>query len=79
MAVPVRPLSEINEEAIRLLSKEMGAADTARFISQFTTAFGASTSTMCFSLVLTSETSRSELPPRKSVNHVPDLFCQGST
>lgn len=40
MAVPVRPLSEINEEAIRLLSKEMGAADTARFISQFTTGFG---------------------------------------
>jgi hypothetical protein len=40
MAVPVRPLSEINEEAIRLLSREMGAADTARFISQFTTGFG---------------------------------------
>jgi len=40
MAVPVRPLSEINEEAIRLLSKEMGAADTARFIGQFTTGFG---------------------------------------
>lgn len=40
MTAPVRPLSEINEEAIRLLSKEMGAADTARFISQFTTGFG---------------------------------------
>jgi hypothetical protein len=40
MAVPVRPLSDINEEAIRLLSREMGAADTARFISQFTTGFG---------------------------------------
>jgi len=40
MAVPVRPLSEINEEAIRLLSQEMGAADTARFINQFTTGFG---------------------------------------
>jgi hypothetical protein len=40
MAVPVRPLIDINEEAIRLLSREMGAADTARFISQFTTGFG---------------------------------------
>jgi hypothetical protein len=40
MAVPVRPLSDINEEAIRLLSREMGAADTARFISQFTTGLG---------------------------------------
>jgi hypothetical protein len=40
MAVPVRPLSDINEEAIRLLSREMGAADTARFIRQFTTGFG---------------------------------------
>ena len=40
MAVPVRPLNDINEEAIRLLSREMGAADTARFISQFTTGFG---------------------------------------
>ena len=40
MAVPVRPLSDINEEAIRLLSREMGAADTARFIRQFATGFG---------------------------------------
>ncbi len=40
MAVPTRPLSEINEQAIRLLAKEMGPADAARFISQFTTGFG---------------------------------------
>ena len=40
MAVPARPLSEINEEAIRLLVREMGAADAARFISQFTTGYG---------------------------------------
>lgn len=40
MAVPARPLSEINEQAIRVLSKEMGPADTARFISQFTTGYG---------------------------------------
>ena len=40
MAVPARPLSEINEQAIRLLVRELGAADAARFISQFTTGYG---------------------------------------
>jgi hypothetical protein len=40
MAVPVRSLSEINDEAIRLLVREMGAADAARFIGQFTTGSG---------------------------------------
>ncbi len=40
MAVPARPLSQINEQAIRLLVREMGAADAARFISQFTTGYG---------------------------------------
>ena len=40
MAVPARPLSEINEQAIRLLVRELGAADAARFISQFTMGSG---------------------------------------
>ena len=40
MAVAVRPLVEINEQAIRLLVREMGAADAARFLSQFTTGHG---------------------------------------
>lgn len=40
MEVQTRPLSEINEQAIRLLAKEMGAADAARFISQYTTGYG---------------------------------------
>lgn len=40
MALPARPLSEITEEAIRLLVREMGAADAARFIGQFTTGSG---------------------------------------
>ena len=40
MAAPARPLSEINKQAIRLLVREMGAADAARFISQFTTGYG---------------------------------------
>ena len=40
MAVPARPLSEITEQAIRLLVREMGAADAARFIGQFSTGYG---------------------------------------
>ena len=40
MAIPARPLSEINNEAIRVLVRELGAADAARFIGQFTTGFG---------------------------------------
>ena len=40
MAVPARPLSEINDQAIRLLVREMGPADAARFINQFTTGYG---------------------------------------
>lgn len=40
MAVPAKPLSEITEQAIRLLVRELGAADAARFIGQFTTGYG---------------------------------------
>lgn len=40
MAIPVRPLHEINDQAMRLLVREMGAADAARFIGQFTTGYG---------------------------------------
>lgn len=40
MAIPARPLSEITEQAIRLLVRELGAADAARFISQFSTGYG---------------------------------------
>lgn len=40
MAVPARPLSDINHQAIRVLVRELGAADAARFISQFTTGYG---------------------------------------
>ena len=39
MAVPARPLSEITEQAIRLLVREMGPADAARFICQFSTGY----------------------------------------
>lgn len=40
MAVPARPLSEINQQAIHLLAKEMGVADAVRFLSQFGTGQG---------------------------------------
>lgn len=35
-----KSLSEINTEAIRLLSRELGVANTARFIRQFSTGSG---------------------------------------
>lgn len=40
MAIPTRPLSEINRQAIHLLAKEMGTADAVRFLSQFSTGEG---------------------------------------
>lgn len=40
MAVPTRPLSEINRQAIHLLATEMGVADAVRFLSQFSTGQG---------------------------------------
>jgi uncharacterized membrane protein YGL010W len=35
MTVPSRPLSEVTHDAIRLLSRELGVVETARFLSQF--------------------------------------------
>jgi len=40
MSPKTKPLSRVNEEAIQLLTKELGVADTARFIRQFTTGTG---------------------------------------
>jgi hypothetical protein len=40
MSPKIKPLSRVNEETIQLLTKELGAADTARFIRQFTTGTG---------------------------------------
>jgi hypothetical protein len=38
--IEVRPLMEINRDAIRILSKEIGIVDTVRFVNQFTTGYG---------------------------------------
>jgi hypothetical protein len=40
MTVPVRPLTEITQHAIQLLSREIGVADTMRFLNQFGTGSG---------------------------------------
>lgn len=40
MARDVKPLSEITQDAIRILAKEMGIVNAVRFINQFTVGFG---------------------------------------
>jgi hypothetical protein len=40
MDVQTKPLSEITNRAIELLSKEIGIVDTVRFLNQFTTGYG---------------------------------------
>jgi len=40
MGVSVRPLAEVTEDAIRILSREMGVADTMRFLGQFAAGAG---------------------------------------
>lgn len=40
MALEVKPLTQITEEAIRVLCREMGPADAVRFLSQFTAGHG---------------------------------------
>jgi hypothetical protein len=36
----LKPLSELNHEAIRVLTEHIGLVDTIRFINQFTTGHG---------------------------------------
>jgi hypothetical protein len=40
MVAQARPLAEITREAIRVLCKEIGVVNTARFLSQFTAGYG---------------------------------------
>lgn len=40
MSVEIRPLSELNQQATAILAREMGIADTLRFLSQFTSGSG---------------------------------------
>jgi hypothetical protein len=40
MAVELRPLRAVTQEAIEVLSREIGIADTIRFLNQFTLGYG---------------------------------------
>ena len=40
MTIQLKPLSEVNQQAVRLLSEKLEIADTFRFINQFTTGHG---------------------------------------
>ena len=40
MTAKILPLDQLNDEALQLLMKELGVANTARFIQQFTTGTG---------------------------------------
>ena len=40
MTIPLKALAEINQEAVQILSREIGLANTIRFINQFTTGMG---------------------------------------
>jgi hypothetical protein len=40
MSVQAKPLIEITQQAIALLTKEIGIVDTVRFLNQFTTGYG---------------------------------------
>ncbi len=40
MTVKTMPLAELNASAIRMLCREFGVVNTARFIQQFTTGYG---------------------------------------
>jgi hypothetical protein len=40
MITEVKPLAEINQQAIRLLYQELGLVNAIRFLKQFTVGFG---------------------------------------
>jgi len=40
MITEVKPLTEINQQAIHLLYQELGAINAVRFLKQFTVGFG---------------------------------------
>lgn len=40
MITEIRPLVEVNQQAIHLLYKELGVVDAVRFLKQFTQGYG---------------------------------------
>jgi hypothetical protein len=40
MITEVKPLIQVNQQALRLLYQELGVVDAVRFLKQYTTGFG---------------------------------------
>ena len=40
MTVQTKPLAEVTQRAIAILTRELGVTDTLRFVNQFTTGLG---------------------------------------
>ena len=40
MNIPTKPLSDITQQALAVLTKVLGIADTGRFLNQFTAGYG---------------------------------------
>jgi hypothetical protein len=40
MTAKFRPLAEVNHQAIRVLTEQLGIVDALRFVGQFTTGYG---------------------------------------
>jgi hypothetical protein len=40
MIIPTQPLSEVTQQALAILFKEIGVVNTVRFLNQFTTGYG---------------------------------------
>lgn len=40
MTIPARPLTDITNQAIHVLAREIGTVDTMRFLSQFSNGIG---------------------------------------
>ena len=76
MTIQLKPLSEVNHQAIRLLSEKLGVADTFRFVNQFTTGHGNYTEERdalfghltLDDIVSAIENKRPSQPPNKALN-----------
>ena len=40
MMIEIKPLSDVTQEAIRILVRKMGSVNTIRFLNQFSTGYG---------------------------------------
>jgi hypothetical protein len=40
MIIPTKPVSDVTQQALAVLIKELGVVNTVRFLNQFTTGYG---------------------------------------